>query len=73
VDEIELLDQILRVLLRGGDTRVLVRHSAFKGLVRKASVMQRRATFVVAQRAAKLSGNSTTDEGIEPLLLVEDP
>jgi hypothetical protein len=41
-DEIVLFDEILRVLLRGGDPRTMVRNPAFAGLMKKASTMRAR-------------------------------
>ncbi len=54
-DEVVLLGQLLETLLRGGDTRTLVRHQAYANLVRKTQAMKQR---IAEQRQARLSGKS---------------
>ena len=49
-EEIELLNQLVSTLLRGGDASTLVRHSSFRSLCRKTKSMKARAVEVRQQR-----------------------
>lgn len=42
-EEIQLLDELFRILLRGGDARRLVRNRAFANVMRKVLSMKERA------------------------------
>lgn len=52
-DEVKWLEQVMRIMLRGGDPKALLRHrETFASLARKVQAMRRRVESVKAQRAA---------------------
>jgi hypothetical protein len=53
-EEIHLLDEMFRILIRGGDARRLVRNRAFANVMRKVSAMKERAKALKPQSTSIL-------------------
>lgn len=61
--EVDFLDQLLAVLRRGGDVKVLQRHEHFGALCRKTHHMKERIRELKKKRESLgLSGKTTEDE-----------